>query len=85
MNRCPVSGKWQARANVRNWVELDLRSLRKPQGTGEGADGVTTILAHEAGDAALPTTRALRLQVAGGAIRRTASVDADLAARLVPQ
>lgn len=48
-------------------------------GAGKRADDVASILAHEAGDAALPADRALRLQFAGGAISRTASIDADLA------
>jgi hypothetical protein len=48
-------------------------------GAGKGADCVTGILAHEAGNAAFPADRALRLQFAGGAIGRTASVDANLA------
>ena len=47
-------------------------------GAGKGADGVASILAHEAGDAAFLADCALRLQFAGGAIRRTASIDADL-------
>ena len=47
-------------------------------GAGEGADGIAGFLAHEAGDTPLRADGALRLQLAGGAIGRSTSVDTHL-------